>query len=354
MNPYDHAFYRRGSKPETIRVTERDKRWLAAWDRHDLLTPEEAAELLGDEKPSKKYLKERSRQFFRAWLIERPAGQQKARDRVRGTYPLLSCLDHGADKHLPPVPHLGRARASRAYRLRTMSATAIEHKRNQSRATYAIELACLKRGNVRFIPRNEIIKDASPEILGQHNPWGWPVRVLWHGEWKTIWIYPDQMFGLEFLDDPKRTKIYVTLENDEGTEQKENGNIDRTAVFVRKPLAYAHTFLDDLMWQNYGIKKFVSLTLATRKKPIGRRYRRTKSQRSDELRDLAARHTLHLVSHKQFLFADREDFLASDDPLSFLCKTTHPFKQRSLIPEPPATTVSMWPQRTVDATTPTP
>ena len=181
--------------------------------------------------------------------------------------------------------------------------------------SFAIELACRQRRNVRFISRDEIIANASPAIRRQANPWGWPVKVLWRGEWIEIWIYPDTFCGIHYLDTD--TKTFLLIENDEGTEPMVRDDLSKTSSFVRKLLGYAHSYVDDRLHQLYRMNSFRVLTVASRKPRLNRGRQRRSSSRVQQLRELYMQHAHRLCAPDVFLFADRKDFYASSDALAF-------------------------------------
>ncbi len=124
----------------------------------------------------------------------------------------------------------------------------------------------------------------------------WKTRIRRGREERSVWIEPDQMFGLSFRD--KRPTQFYFLECDRGTMPVERKNLSQTS-FLRKFLSYADTRKRGLHTKTYGLSNFTVLTVA----PTARRMH--------NLIDAHQRHTKGAVHPNLFLFIDRSSLLRS-------------------------------------------
>ncbi len=132
----------------------------------------------------------------------------------------------------------------------------------------------------------------------QISPWMWETRIRRGREGRSVWMEPDQMFGLSFSD--KRATQFYFLECDRGTMPVERKNLSKTS-FLRKFLSYADTRKRGLHTKIYGLSNFTVLTVA----PTDRR--------KDNLIDAHQRYTKGSVHPNLFLFIDRPSLLRSRD-----------------------------------------
>ena len=87
----------------------------------------------------------------------------------------------------------------------------------------------------------------------------WETRIRRGREERSVWIEPDQMFGLSFSD-KRPTQVYF-LECDRGTMPVKRKNLSQTS-FLRKFLSYADTRKRGLHTKAYGLSNFTVLTVA--------------------------------------------------------------------------------------------
>ena len=90
-----------------------------------------------------------------------------------------------------------------------------------------VELSCRARDNVRLIYEDEILEGGSKELRHRH---GWPVSIDWQGRGEMIWIIPDRLFGLQFLDRPKgKDTRYFAVEYDRGSMPVTRSNFHQSS-----------------------------------------------------------------------------------------------------------------------------
>ena len=76
----------------------------------------------------------------------------------------------------------------------------LEHALGLSDFMLHVERSCRRRKDVKLIYEHEILEHGSDELRKRH---GWPVTIEWEGNDLEIWIVPDRLFGIQFLDKPK-------------------------------------------------------------------------------------------------------------------------------------------------------
>ncbi len=136
----------------------------------------------------------------------------------------------------------------------------LEHALGLSDFMLNVELSCRARDNVRLIHEDEILERGSKELRQRH---GWPVSIDWQGREETIWIIPDRLFGLQFLDRPKgKDTRYFAVEYDRGSMPVTRSNIHQSS-YLRKFLGYASTYQQQLHRKHLGVEFFYVLNVTT-------------------------------------------------------------------------------------------
>ena len=163
----------------------------------------------------------------------------------------------------------------------------------------AVELSTAAAG-FELIHAHELLERAPKRTSKrkQVSPWMWETRIRQGREARSVWMEPDQMFGLSFSD--KRPDQFYFLECDRGTMPVERKNLSKTS-FLRKFLSYADTRKRGLHTKIYGLSNFTVLTVAPTERRIG------------NLIDAHQRHTKGTVHPNLFLFVDRPALLQSRD-----------------------------------------
>jgi len=98
--------------------------------------------------------------------------------------------------------------------------------------TASIELACLDRGDIAYIPQSQILARANVELR-------WPMRIAdpASGQEFTKDLLSDAVFGLEYLTDQSRRFRFFAVEADRATEPATSSNFRRKS-FERHLLQY--------------------------------------------------------------------------------------------------------------------
>ena len=123
-----------------------------------------------------------------------------------------------------------------------------------------VELSCRARDNVRLIYEDEILEGGSKELRHRH---GWPVSIDWQGRGEMIWIIPDRLFGLQFLDRPKgKDTRYFAVEYDRGSMPVTRSNFHQSSS-LRKFVGYAATHRQQLHRKHLGVEYFYVLNVTT-------------------------------------------------------------------------------------------
>jgi hypothetical protein len=200
-----------------------------------------------------------------------------------------------------------RAAVDWTAKARTAKRGEIEHALEVTEFMVALERACRQRGNLRVLYLDDILATVAPARTRENpKPYYWPVPVIWRGKEVTIHPIPDKIFGVEALDRPEgRNRKWFFLEADRGTMPVVRLDLTKTS-FLRKLLAYGHTYQADLHTQIYGFANMRVLTV-TRGRP-----------RIQGIQEAHREHTWQLCSPKVFLFTDRTLLLSGGDILGDL------------------------------------
>jgi len=128
----------------------------------------------------------------------------------------------------------------------------IQHTLAVSEFLVKVEADCKRSGNMRFIDKEESLKDLSSHTLNQRQ-FKWDVKASAHGENIRIGIIPDYVFGLQSLKENTET-IYYFLEVDRGTMPVMRNSLKQTS-FYRKLLAYYETWRQGLHSSLFSLKR---------------------------------------------------------------------------------------------------
>ncbi len=194
-----------------------------------------------------------------------------------------------------------------------------------------LEIACRASGSVRLIKERELVETIIPEATrAQAKPFRWPVTVRWQGRDIRSYVEPDQVFGLEFTNDPPPNRVWFFLETDTGTETvvPESQTLKRSS-FLQKAARYYGTWQQKLHTERFGFKNFRVLTVTTTPTLLQPRVKKelrkagainTKTRTKMERRIGLLLEAQKLVTEGRgsglFLFTDLLSLLIADDVLS--------------------------------------
>ena len=101
-----------------------------------------------------------------------------------------------------------------------------------SRITASIEIDCLSREDVNYIPGSVILKRADTKLR-------WPVEFKWSENAQPVTknLIPDALFGLEYVQNDQKTYRFYVVEADRSTEPATSSNQNRKS-FQRHILQY--------------------------------------------------------------------------------------------------------------------
>jgi hypothetical protein len=132
----------------------------------------------------------------------------------------------------------------------------LEHALLVSDVMVALELACRKSGQIRFLTEDDL--QFPPQVAHQRQPFHWQVKVSSH---LKLGIIPDRTFALEYQGpDGNRERAFFFLEADRGTMPVVRRNLAQTS-FYRKLLAYEATWSQSLHRIRFGFHRFRVLTV---------------------------------------------------------------------------------------------
>lgn len=193
---------------------------------------------------SKKRFKERLGNLFHEGYLDRPEEQWRF-----------------ADTRFAPVVHeLGKGGADAGPDaepitwLREKPHRQFEHSLMICEALASIELACLGRNDIRFIPWPEILARAPQNMRQSAKPY-----QLTAGGTSVI---PDALFGIEYRRDGKKSYRFFALEGDRGTMPIIRSTGAGTSV-LSKFAAYRNIFEHNIHHSQLGVPKLLVLTATT-------------------------------------------------------------------------------------------
>lgn len=252
-------------------LTDRELAILSVIGEHRIADSDQIAALLGD-RWSQATTRRRLRLLHHARFIRRVPSQIKYR-RSPGSPPMAYQLDTRAVElrqypdrfgvplerveNIPPGPYQWVNKSP------NVGADFLEHTLLTTDIMIALELACRASGSVRLIKQREIIETIIPEKTRTlPKPFKWPVTVRWQQRDIRSNVEPDQVFGLEFVNDPPPNRVWFFLETDTGTETvlPQNKTLKRSS-FLQKAARYIATWRQGIHTELFGFKNFRVLTV---------------------------------------------------------------------------------------------
>ncbi len=104
----------------------------------------------------------------------------------------------------------------------------------------SFEQSCRNRPNVRLIPKKELLEAMPETTRRRNNPFSMEASIIYNGEFLTMGVNPDDVIGLEFLDQPEgRNKKYFLIEADRERMPVRRGSIkSKQSHFYKKLVVY--------------------------------------------------------------------------------------------------------------------
>lgn len=298
--------YRRVDIPR-FEVTERDCEILRLVARHRFIRSKQIVAVLTAYAPSSsgQQILRRLELLFHGGYLTRPQAQSERFRVGGGSEPMTYCLGNKGSDLLAERFAYRRAAVDWTAKARTAKRGEIEHALEVTDFMVGLELACSRRRSLRIIHLDEILTQIAPEETRKNpKPYFWPVSVRWRGKESVIHPIPDRIFGIQDLNRPEgRNRKFFFAEVDRGTMPAVRLDLSKTS-FIRKLLAYGHTYQQDLHTAIYGFSNVRILTITKGRKRI------------ESIIAAHREHTWQLCSPALFLFVDRAALLDEDDVFS--------------------------------------
>lgn len=295
--------YRR-VKVDPFALTDHDINLIRTVAHHHLVRSTHLDQLFPER--SAQWQRRRLQLLFHAGYLSRPPKQIEYFRQGGGTNPMVYCLGNKGIELLVERFGVRRSKIDWTAKARSLGHGPLAHKLEVTDFMVALDAACRARGDIDVVYFDEILRTLAPETTrSKLHPYKWPVSFPWQGKRETVHVVPDKIFALRFRGQPEgRNRKFFFLEADRGTMPVARDNLRQTS-FLRKLLAYGHTYDRGLHTSTYGMRNMRLLALTTG---------------TDRVRNLIAAHQAHtgeLVSSKLFLFASRTSLFAAPDILSF-------------------------------------
>ena len=194
----------------------------------------------------------------------------------------------------------------------------IEHTLEIADTITAIELACRKRPDIRFIAQGEIIAvapEGSRVRAEAHKLGGRPLymeaRVSYNRRRSVQSTEADHLFGLRFLNEPNSPTAYFFLEQDRGNETIITPKLDKESI-IKKQLVYLYASgivpnTKNIYEAQFGVHSIRTLfVISARHSPGDERV----------ISFLKANVTVYPTGTGLFLFVTRKSFLDAFDALT--------------------------------------
>lgn len=292
-------FRRSADSLSAMQITPRDVQIVRHIARHRFLRSTHIIDLVGG---SRQQLLRRLQSLYHHGYIDRPRAQI-AYFHVNGSHAIVYALGTKGSKLLNALDGNNDSRLDWTSRNQSLKQFYLEHALLTAEVMVALEQACFRHQNLRFLPEEDLIP-----LTKLHDPFRWTVTI--HS--KQLGLIPDKVFGLENTQTGERSFFFV--EADRSTMPVARRSLNKTS-FHRKLLAYEATWTQGLHRSRFGFHRFRVLTVTTSKL-------RVENLVSD----------CKKLQHGQglFLFTDRNAFLQAD-PLTRVWKTTRDGTLESLV-----------------------
>lgn len=290
------------STPDPFALTGRDIEIIKTVAQHHLIRSTHLDALFPKDSPDR--LRRRLRVLFDAAYLSRPPRQLEHYRPGGGSEPMVYCLGNKGIAELVQRYGYRRSKVDWTAKARTYQRGMLEHTLEVTDFMVALEAACRRRGHLQVLYLDDLLQTLAPEATRQSpQPDFWPVTVLWRGAPEKLYVRPDKIFAIEDRNRPEgRNHKFFFLEADRGTMPAARTALRGTS-FLRKLLAYGHTYDQRLHTKRFGMGNMRLLTVANG------------SQRIDSLIATHRAHTWGLCSPKIFLFASRPSLFNDTDIL---------------------------------------
>jgi hypothetical protein len=290
------ARFKRGAPP-SIRLTPDDIVAIRAVADHRFLRSTHIVSLL--DRSSKKIL-ERLGALYHNGYLDRPRAQLDYYA-TAGSAPMVYALGNKGAALLADLDGSQKPKVDWTWKNRDAGRIFIDHTLLIADLMVAVEIAARSAGNITLIHGTDILKGAPAATRNAKNPWALPARIFHSGMPIDLSLIPDKIFGLDYLDQRKRSYFFV--EADRGTMPITRSHPRQTS-FQQKLLGYlAGARPANRHAEHFGVGNFRVLTVTT-----------TPDRISTMIQSL--RSVTNGNGSNQFLFVDQASLRSCPDALS--------------------------------------
>jgi len=289
------------SPGRNIRLQDRDLEILYEVYRHRLLTTDQIARVLGLRTTGRR----RIGYLYHHGYLERIVMRDPTYAPI-GTKPEVYALTTAGGRLL--AEKRGISAACRRWNALNRDRKYLSHTHQLwlSEVLVRFREACQRRGDVRFIPEEEIFEKLpeGSEVRRFSNGLGWRVGLKHRGERILHRIVPDYVFGFHFEED--ETPVYFFLEVDTGTMTLGESYRDKDSTVFQKQVGYVHSFAQKLHERSFGFGNVRALFV-------------TKSHARAEnfrMKEQKIRREAPFPVPRILYYTDKETFDRAADPLS--------------------------------------
>jgi hypothetical protein len=242
--------FKRAVTVVSMQLTERDRQIIRLIHRHRFLRSDQIVAFMNG---SKQQILRRLQLLYHHGCLERPRAQLQYYERG-GSKSIAYGLGNKGGAFLKQELGITVDSDSWSEKNHVIGRVYLEHTLFVADVIVAIELACRKRGDIRFLYEDQL------GLRSERQPFGWRVKVQ-SGE--KLGVIPDRVFALEFVDASGQCqRVYFFLEADRGTMPVKRRTLSQTS-FYRKLLAYEATWMQKIHQRYLGIQRFRVLTVTT-------------------------------------------------------------------------------------------
>jgi hypothetical protein len=247
--------FQRSNDAPPIRLTERDFLIIHNVHQHRFLRSTHICKLVGGSPPA---VLRRLQLLFHHGYLDRPRAQI---DYYRhGSRPMVYGLGNKGARELQQRGGHESGRLDWASKNRASTRVYLEHTLGVAEVMIAIEIACLGKTDIRFVPPEAIQRKSNRQ------PLQWSVNLRYKGKSERLGVIPDQVFALEFVGQPDKT-LLVFLELDRATMPVSRGHLQSTSFF-RKMLAYQESWQQKLHTSLFTYQRCLVLAVTTSRQRV--------------------------------------------------------------------------------------
>ncbi len=193
---------KRSAGPRNFQVTERDEEILLIVARHKIARSTHIIALLQAQHPgaSEQQILRRLEWLYHKQYLSRPLAQLESYRAGAGSRPIAYMLGNQGADLLAAKYGWRRTKVDWTAKARTAKRGNIEHAIEITDFMVTLDLTCRRRGTHAVMYFDEILRELAPEATREApRPYHWPVSTTWQGSAQTLYVIPDQTFGIRDL-----------------------------------------------------------------------------------------------------------------------------------------------------------